>query len=308
VISNNEYVRHSLELNLFFLRIVKEHIIFAAASLPPRDREITDKLVSVKGSFERLLDRTVDMSKGLISPEIKSSGELVTEFTLPAEEATQFLTGIPIDTNITKKELGARIDNDNSNTAQMVNRVSALNKEILGLMGAALEFKKKLLSDVLSCKAFSYTYPLMLDHVIREGYFYVMMLNRLEKRDEMDSIKDMIEHELNWNRIMHEHSEFIRGYLDPSEDKLFETANTFAKETENLLAATETLQEQPNNLPAVTRESLNLVTNLRNFKIQGATGILACKIKSVIPPLLSDHVLREANHYLRMLKAFSSMS
>lgn len=34
----------------------------------------------------------------------------------------------------------------------------------------------------------------------------------------------------------------------------------------------------------------------------GAEGILQCKIRSVILPLLADHVLREANHYIRLLR------
>lgn len=302
MLSNHEYVQHSLELNLFFLRIIKEHLIFAAASLPPKNRDLTDKLIGMKSSFETLLDRTVDMSQGMISPEVLNSGELVTEFTLPAEEATQALAGVPIDTEITKKQLARKDDNNQSNISPLVDKVSNLNKEILGLMNMTLAAKESFLKDVLNCKAFSYTYPLMLDHVIREGHFYVMMLNRLEKRDELDSVKKMIEQELNWNRIMHEHSEFIRGYLDPSEDKLIETADIFAKDSERLLVETETLPSQPGNLPGVTRKSLNLVTNLRNFKIAGTTGILSCKIKSVIPPLLGDHVIREANHYLRLLK------
>ena len=33
----------------------------------------------------------------------------------------------------------------------------------------------------------------------------------------------------------------------------------------------------------------------------GVEGIEACKIRSLILPLLADHVLREANHYLRLL-------
>jgi hypothetical protein len=33
-------------------------------------------------------------------------------------------------------------------------------------------------------------------------------------------------------------------------------------------------------------------------------GLLGCKIKSIIIPLLGDHVLRESNHYLRLLKMF----
>ena len=32
-------------------------------------------------------------------------------------------------------------------------------------------------------------------------------------------------------------------------------------------------------------------------------GIASCKIRSIILPLLADHVFREANHYLRLLES-----
>ena len=38
------------------------------------------------------------------------------------------------------------------------------------------------------------------------------------------------------------------------------------------------------------------------FKTAGVKGITGCDIRSPIIPLLADHVLREANHYLRLLK------
>jgi hypothetical protein len=40
---------------------------------------------------------------------------------------------------------------------------------------------------------------------------------------------------------------------------------------------------------------------IRDFKAAGARGILECEIRSIILPLLADHVLREANHYIRLL-------
>lgn len=41
----------------------------------------------------------------------------------------------------------------------------------------------------------------------------------------------------------------------------------------------------------------------RDFKAAGTKGIEECKIRSLILPLLADHVLREANHYIRLLQA-----
>jgi hypothetical protein len=52
----------------------------------------------------------------------------------------------------------------------------------------------------------------------------------------------------------------------------------------------------------VTNKTLSEVEKIRNFKEQGAQGLLGCKVKSIILPLLADHVLREANHYFKLLK------
>ena len=52
----------------------------------------------------------------------------------------------------------------------------------------------------------------------------------------------------------------------------------------------------------LTEKTIKATTELADFKAKGTDGILNCKIKSIILPLLADHVLREANHYLHLLK------
>jgi hypothetical protein len=308
VLSDQDYIKLSLEFNLFFLRIAKEHAIFAAASLPPKNRVEAQQLLGVKNSYESLLARAVAMAPDVVSEEFLNSDEIVTELTLPAEQATSFLTGIPINTNITKQELNlvarAKMRQDDED---LFEEVAELNREAIMLTEKTIAFLKKMLSNVLTCKAFSYTYPLMLHHVIEESEFAVMMLRKFEQRDAIDTPREIIELEMTWNDIMEEHSKFIRGYLDPSEKALFKKADSFADQLEELAKRTEALKENPSALPLVTRDSIELVTQLRNFKKQGTVGILECKIKSIIPPLLSDHVLREANHYLRVLNMFKGM-
>jgi hypothetical protein len=119
--------------------------------------------------------------------------------------------------------------------------------------------------------------------------------------------KEVIEQELFWNRIMGEHAKFIRGLLDPSEEALLEAANKFGKEFEKLSKETlETMEkETTTTIQTITYESMRSTQNIQNFKTAGTEGILNCKVKSVILPLLSDHVLRESNHYLRLLKNYT---
>ena len=54
-------------------------------------------------------------------------------------------------------------------------------------------------------------------------------------------------------------------------------------------------------MKGIAQETINQTIKYRNFKVAGTEGIKDCKIKSIILPLLADHVLREANHYLRIL-------
>ena len=51
----------------------------------------------------------------------------------------------------------------------------------------------------------------------------------------------------------------------------------------------------------LTKKTLETTERYQNFKTAGTQGITGCQIRSVILPLLADHVLREANHYLRLL-------
>ena len=96
---------------------------------------------------------------------------------------------------------------------------------------------------------------------------------------------------------MAEHAEFIDGMLDPTESDLKKTAEATAKEFEKLVyECIYTAEEQ------ILQSSLCATEEIRSFKTKATEGLLACRIKSIIPPLLADHVLREANHYLRLMK------
>ena len=102
---------------------------------------------------------------------------------------------------------------------------------------------------------------------------------------------------------MMEHAWFIRGLLDPSEPELIETANQFSKDYARLLEEACRKERCANAMTESLSEStLKETIKYRDFKATGTKGILECKISSIILPLLADHVLREANHYLRMLE------
>ncbi len=308
MLSDFEYVKRSLELNLFFMRIAKEHSIFIEAAFTSKNSELAEEADSFKKVFTGLLKKTIELSDGILSEEVVDSGELVTDLTLKAEEETEFYTGISINTRVTSLELAFEDVGANYVKPDLVQKVFMLNQQALAATRALANYKAQLLKDVLACKLFTNNYPLLLDHILREAKFYIRSLMKLQQRNSNNTIQGAIEEEIFWNRIMAEHAKFIRGLLDPSEVKLFDTANDFGHRFDELTAKAEKLTDNSGLFLKATTEFLHAAKDIRDFKRQGTIGLENCTIKAIAFPLLGDHVVREANHYLRILKKYVSLS
>lgn len=293
--NQNEYIRLSLELHLFFDRIMKEHSIFLEAAFMEKNRNLKAVARNFQNAFSNILEKAIYLANDNISKSFLESGEVITRNTLDAEVKTSNLAGIDINTNITNQELKLNSGNINMDE-QLVNDISDLNRQTLPLIQNIISFKNDILNNVLSCQIYTTNYPELIIHIMNEAKMYLDLLSKVEKRESFGE-NYIYEQELFWNNIMKEHAEFIRGLLDPTENKLILTADKFAVEYEEIL------KNYSNNPIYLTNISLQETISFRDFKIAGEDGILNCKIRSIIIPLLADHVVREANHFIRILNS-----
>lgn len=294
--NRDEYVILSLELHAFFARIMKEHSLFLKGGFTPVDARFAQEAEYYKQEFEKLLMSAVVLGDGVISNKVALSGEIVTEFTARAERQTEGFTGIRINSAITERELSLTGGMRPKINGELARRVTALNRRALKLLDGLIGLKERILSRVLSCRMFTMNYPLLIEHILREAKLYRTFVEGLESGSGI-CCRTMKETEVFWNQIMQEHAMFIRGLLDPSENELIETSDGFADDYTTLLARAREVNDQT----IIRRESLQETMKFRDFKAAGTKGIENCQIKSIILPLLADHVLREANHYIRLL-------
>ncbi|AXU49756.1 DUF2935 domain-containing protein [Clostridioides difficile] len=304
MIDNQKYVILSLELHLFFSRIMKEHALFLEAGFTNKNYNLAMEADHYKKQFEDLLSYAVSASNGIIRPDILYSEELVTTLTSAAEQKTEEFTGIEINKNITTRELNLQSGVDPQVGQDLVNYVAQLNSDAIRLLDGLINFKERVLDGVLSCTIFTSNYPLLLEHIIHEANLYRSYVVDLENKIDIES-KSAKEIELFWDHIMMEHALFMRGLLDPSEGELINTSNDFAIKFNELIEKTNGMTDS--NIKNITEETLNETVEFKDFKEAGASGIEQCKIKSIILPLLADHVLREANHYIRILESYKNM-
>lgn len=305
MLSDTEFVSQSLKLNLFFARIAKEHSFFIEVAIPWKNCNLIQEAEMYKNEFAKVLAENVCLANGVLPQEFLKAGEIVTPLTFQAEQASEFYSGYSLNTNITQAELALEAGGVPSSAA-LVDAVTRLNQQAMALTTGLIGFKSRLLNDVLSCRVFTFNYPLLLDHILREARFYLNMLERIQGRITVDPTADLAQQEIFWNRIMAEHAKFIRGLLDPTEVQLFNTADNFGKQFDQLTAEALMLLDRTTSIQDVTEESRRATIAIRDFKVQGTEGLLTCQIRSIAHPLLGDHVVREANHYLRLLNRFEN--
>lgn len=292
------YVTASLETHLFFGRIMKEHSLFLLAAFPAGENNYRKEADWYREQFEKALQVVVELANGNVGEDVLRSGEVVTEYTEAAERQTRKLTDVPIDIQITQAEKRLQAGGMERPSREMVQKVRRLNQRIMRLIAGLINFKERILREVLSCNLYTANYPLLIEHIMREARWYLQTIRDIESgrmfnRDERNV-------EAFWDQIMMEHAQFIRGLLDPTEEELIEMADDFAEDFRELLDLAK--QQDFRMSDELTKRTLQKTEAYRDFKATGTQGITNCNIRSVILPLLADHVLREANHYLRLLE------
>ncbi|MGN0506384.1 MAG: DUF2935 domain-containing protein [Lachnospiraceae bacterium] len=293
------FITLSIETHLFFARIMKEHALFLEAGFPCKDEAWVQRADGFRRDFEQLLGEVLRLANGRVSRSLLRSGELVTEYTIPAENRTEALSGIEIDSNLSRLGRSLRAGIRQEISPVLISRIQQINERALRLLDGLIAFKRDILKEVANGTLFNVNYPLLVEHIIREAELYRATIAELQKSRTLAK-QTLCEMERFWNQIMMEHALFIRGLLDPSEEQLIDTADNFADQYKELLK--QARAQDCRTMDPLTRKTLETTLKYRDFKAAGASGILNRSIASIILPLLADHVLREANHYIRILE------
>jgi len=191
--------------------------------------------------------------------------------------------------------------------------IRRFNEDVHTAVSYIWAFKRKVLGLIVTCQLpGANNFPLLVDHVSREANYF---RNRLEELNtgNLEPLPDaIIDENVFFLKIMADHAKFISHLLDPSERKLVEQANNFSQEFDQLLFQAQDLSSmrpQAQTVPLLDQfldQNRVSVVSLRDFKKTARDLIEACRIKSIIHPLLADHVFREAEHFLVIIDAFET--
>jgi hypothetical protein len=174
-------------------------------------------------------------------------------------------------------------------------------------------FKRKILGLILTCKMpGANNFPLLVDHTSREANYFRKRLIELNEGKLKPLPDAIIKENVFFLRIMADHAKFIGHLLDPSERKLVDMARNFSNDFDQLMYQAidlESMRPQSQTVPLLDQfldQNRVSVSSLRDFKKTARDLIEQCKIKSIIHPLLADHVYREADRFLEIIDMFDA--
>ena len=167
--------------------------------------------------------------------------------------------------------------------------LSSFNRPTIELVRRFLDLKLQMEKEQKAGRLKSLAWPTFFEHVALEGERFA---NRLEKFSQGKVEYDRGEVVDFWSRIMADHADFVAHLLDPEERALVQKAMQTSTAWRAMKGGSKDKVE----------DSLD---SLITFKKTAQAGVEAGQIKSIIHPLLADHVLREALKFSDELKRVS---
>ena len=260
-----------------FARIMKEHSFFLEIGFTPKNGNFTENADEFRMAFDDFLKDVIELSNDVVGADYLASGQVITPYTLKAEEVSAFYTGVDINTRLTdlEKNLTAGEPASDFNNA-LVQRVYMLNNRAMDLLEKFIEFKTGILRAVTTCRMFTVNYPLLIDHILREAKLYYRSVQRLQDQESWIRFRRL------WNRRCSGTGSWrntpclFRGLLDPTENELITTANNFGNEFNRTLYEESKQAPWIRRLPLskVTSDSLKAAMEISDFNAKGTQGIL----------------------------------
>lgn len=115
-------------------------------------------------------------------------------------------------------------------------------------------------------------------------------------------VRQSINENLFWLRIMKEHALFMSQGFDRNDKNLIREADQFFDLFDRRLTAARSLPADADVVHRFNEESILLTRRFRDFKSKVLLLIITCKINGFNFPLLIDHIAREAGYFAMTLE------
>jgi len=181
--------------------------------------------------------------------------------------------------------------------------------EVYELVQRFTAFQQSLLDQMLACAVNSSTPPTLLDHMVREGQEYLLVMEMLLRGEQITGAALAIHEASLWLPDASGHAAIVRSRIDPSEQEIFESSHQWKTEFDKLvlqLDETKTkLRTGVRWVPALEKLMEMTTANMiqfRQYLLHLEETLEECRALSTLKPKLMEHMARETTYFLAKLE------
>ena len=298
MLNNEDIFLQSLVNHIYFAGSIRSFCSTIGLTFFKNNDEYIDRAIALGYRAADIINKTILLMNKEIATAVVENDVYITPYTKDLDLLTQSLFEISLVIQVDKdlQILGDRgnvIFND-----EVMTKIDSLNQEAITLINDFKTFCQEIKMKIDGGEVFSYLYPDFFNYMYDEISVYGRDIERiLSKKDYTDFY--LSEYTYYFNELLRESALYIRGFLDTSDQDIFDMAsyyiNAFANLTEKYLKNTDT------NIN-LSIEAEKLVINYQKFVTGVIDKLLKAKIYFITPPITLDNFLTNINVYLFILK------
>lgn len=300
MLNDNEFVRESLIINLYYLRTLREYCARIEVSLPKKYESYINTSRNLAKRAESIGGQLLNLSNNRIPKDALLSEIFITKYTLDAELLTEKLFDIEINTNLSEIE-ESLVPGNIEATSEIVREITRINNEIINLANDFLKFASNLYEKINNQDVFAFYYNSLNTYFLSEIEVYISEIERLNQRLTTDP-SYITDREFYRNAFLYGIATFIRGEIDPIYQDIWNEANNFTKEYKNIVLEYRNMQITPETQKNMTLNSLELARRFKTFLEKCLDLLLKKELYFISAPITKDNALTAVNYFIYNLE------
>ena len=299
MLTNEEFIRRSLEADLFYSRTFMENATLILTEEGLNKPAIDESFENEQKKYGEIDNEVLGIADNRVTEKFLDTKQIVTLLTKPIEEETMRNFDVSIDVSLTERSLALQ-SGSIVVTDELLNKITEINKKILDALSITLEKLEKLSREVDS----KYMEP--LDHIIRECEAAISEMRRLIDHYDIDPtyIYNLL---YTYDEFMLDFAVFFGLVINPTYIEEIKKFNIIADNYRKLLKQFNN-DISPYTIASLIKESQNITISFRNDTEKLNDEVAHDSKHIIVAPLFTDHILREINNFLAILNNISNMS
>ncbi|NLL02475.1 MAG: DUF2935 domain-containing protein [Mollicutes bacterium] len=294
MLSNEDILKYSLEnglINVITLRSFCLNIYFAILI---NDEEHKNTAKDFYDRFTKLTEELIKYADGNLSKDFLDSGAVLTKYSIPLVELTEKLFDVKIITGLTQTIDEIKTGTPQNVSEEIVEQISTINKVALVISLNFKEFLKEVFEKEKNNQLFSYSYPFLIRKMIEDTEFYILILERLIRKIDLDpTFVNRSEYQA--VDLIRAYNMFLRSFIDPTRADLIIKAQSYVVEAEKILDDYDKLSLSPENQKLLTIRSQKFVDRVALFLESIIEELLNKQVYLIVEPIFLDNMLRSVN-------------